>query len=275
MTTTVFWEDNNPQRLLIRLLLLVLTWVIVWLVVRYIGQWVLRLILRAQGFAEDPGGFTIMRRFLRSIAILLGIITSLAILGMTPMLVSTLTTVGVVSIVVGLAIRDVAANFISGVLLLFDQPFSVGDMVAAANVQGRVESITLRSTRIRTLEGPLVTVPNSVIAANAITNFTLSPNRRIELTWKVPLARGLTTEEASAALLNVVVGEPRVLLEPPPHVLLGDVREDSFDLKLIYHIHAEDWPEVESAVKEAMVTRLLAQPANTQAAAVTEQQRNE
>jgi len=174
------------------------------------------------------------------------------------MLVSTLTTVGVVSIVVGLAVRDVAANFVSGVLLLFDQPFSVGDFVAAGNVQGRVEAITLRSTRIRTLDGPLVTMPNSVIAANAITNFTLSPNRRIELTWKVPLARGLTTEQASSALVDLVVGEPRVLTEPSPHVLMGEVREDAFDLKLIYHIHAEDWPEAESAVKVAMVTRLLA-----------------
>jgi small-conductance mechanosensitive channel len=262
MTTTVFWEDTNPQRLLIRILLLAVTWLIVWLVVRYISKWILKLILRAQGFTEDTSGFAVMRRFLRSIVILLGILTSLAILGMTPLLISTLTTVGVVGIVVGLAVRDVAANFVSGVLLLFDQPFSVGDMVAAGNVQGRVEAITLRSTRIRSLEGPLVTVPNSVIAANAITNFTLSPNRRIELTWKVPLARGLTTERASAALLDIVVGEPRVLIEPPPQVVMGDVREDSFDLRLIYHIRAEDWPEVESAVKEAMVARLLAQPAN-------------
>jgi small conductance mechanosensitive channel len=257
MFTTAFWQDNHWQDFALRLLLLAIIWLVVWFVVRYIGRWVLRLILRSRGFTDDDGGFTLLRRTLRALVIITGILSSLAILGLTPLLASTLTTIGIVGIMVGLAVKDVAANFVSGVLLLFDRPFSLGDFVSAGNVQGNVEIISLRSTRIRTPEGPVVTIPNSVIASNAITNYSLSRARRVELTWKLPMDADI--DAASRVLVELATADARVVAAPPPAVTIGDVRDDSFDLRLVTYVQSEDWQAAQSDLKRALVTRLAQQ----------------
>lgn len=253
MFTTAFWQDKGWEELALRLLLLVIVWLIVWVLVRFIGRWIFRLIQRSRGFTEDHAGFATLRRLLRGLVVTTGILSSLAILGLTPLLASTLTTIGIVGIVLGLAVKDVAANFVSGVLLLFDRPFSLGDVVSAGNVQGKVELISLRSTRIRTPEGPVVTVPNSVIAANAITNYTMSRSRRIELTWKLPLDADI--DAASRSLLALAQDDERVAQAPLPEVTMGDVRDDSFDLKLVAYANSEDWLAVQSDLKRKLVER--------------------
>ncbi len=262
MFTTAFWQDNHWQDFALRILLLVVTWLAVWLVVRYIGRWVLRLILRSRGFTDDDGGFTLLRRALKALVIITGILSSLAILGLTPLLASTLTTIGIVGIIVGLAVKDVAANFVSGVLLLFDRPFSLGDFVSAGNVQGNVEVISLRSTRIRTPEGPVVTIPNSVIAANAITNYSMCRARRVELTWKLPLDADI--DAATRMLLELATADARVVSTPPPAVTIGDVRDDSFDLRLVTYVQSEDWQTAQSDLKRALVARLAEQKSQVQ-----------
>ena len=205
VTSIPFWQDNDGERVVLRLVMLVIIWLLVWFVVRFIGRWVLGLIARSRGFTEDGAGFTTLGRLLKGAVIIVGVLSSMAILGLTPLLASTLTSVGVVGIVVGLAVKDVAANFISGILLLFDRPFALGDFVSAGNVQGHVEVISLRSTRLRTPEGPVVTVPNSVIAANAITNFSMSRARRVELTWRLPLDADI--EAASRSLIDLAAAD--------------------------------------------------------------------
>ena len=205
VTSIPFWQDNNGERVVLRLVMLVIIWLLVWFVVRFIGRWVLGLIARSRGFTEDDTGFTMLGRLLKGAVITVGVLSSMAILGLTPLLASTLTSVGVVGIIVGLAVKDVAANFISGILLLFDRPFALGDFVSAGNVQGHVEVISLRSTRLRTPEGPVVTVPNSVVAANAITNFSMSRARRVELTWRLTLDADI--DAASRSLLELAAAD--------------------------------------------------------------------
>jgi small-conductance mechanosensitive channel len=141
-------------------------------------------------------------------------------------------------------------------LLLMDRPFSLGDSVAAGNVQGIVENIALRSTRIRTPDGPVVTIPNSVIAANAITNYTVNPNRQFELVWTLPL--DADADEARQVLLAVAATEPRLTSDIAPQVLVGDVRSSSYDLKLICQAPNGVWPQVQSDLKRALVARVRA-----------------
>jgi len=151
---------------------------------------------------------------------------------------------------------------VSGVLLLFDRPFSLGDFVSAGNVQGNVEVISLRSTRIRTPDGPVVTIPNSVIAANAITNYSLSRARRVELTWKLSLDADI--DAATRTLLELATVDARVVAAPPPAVMIGDVRDDSFDLRLVTYVQSDDWQAAQSDLKRALVARLAEQQSQGQ-----------
>jgi small-conductance mechanosensitive channel len=233
--------------------LIVVTWLLVWLLVRYVGRWLTRFFDRVADQTMDRTGLQVMRSLFNAAIVAVGVLITLALLGLTPLVASMLTAAGVAGIIIGFAVKDVAANTISGMLLLADRPFSLGDSVSAGSVQGTVEKIALRSTRIRSVDGPVVTVPNSVIAANAITNFTVNPNRRFETIWTLPL--DADAEAARQILLQVAAAEPRLTPDVLPQVLVGDIRNGSYDLKLICHAPNAVWGQVQSDLKQALVAR--------------------
>lgn len=246
-------EGTDWSNISARGVLILATWVIVWLLIRYVGRWLTRFTERVADQIPDRTGLQVMRSLINAGIILIGVLITVAALGLAPMVASMLTAAGVAGIIIGFAVKDVAANLISGMLLLADRPFSLGDNVSAGNVQGTIENIALRSTRIRTADGPVVTVPNSVIAANAITNFTVNPVRRFETIWTLPLAAD--AEAAQGILLQVAAAEPRLMSGASPQVLVGDIRNGSYDLKLICQAPNAIWAEVQSDLKRALVAR--------------------
>lgn len=245
------WSDI-PERAL----WILVTWLVVWLLVRYVGRWLTRFIERVSDQMIDRASLNVLHSLLNVVAVSAGVLITLGILGLMPLVTSLLTAAGVAGIIIGFAVKDVAANLISGMLLLMDRPFSLGDVVAAGNVQGVIEDIALRSTRIRTPEGPVVTVPNSIIAANAITNYTVNPVRQFELVWTLPL--DADADEARQVLLALADAEPRLASGSTPQVLVGDVRNSSYDLKLICQAPNGVWAQVQSDLKRALVARVRA-----------------
>lgn len=235
---------------------IVATWLAVWLTIRLADRWLARFIARVDERTIDRTRLNVLRSLLNALVISAGILITLGILGLTTLVSSMLTAAGVMGIIIGFAVKDVAANLISGLLLLTDRPFSLGDSVAAGSVRGVVEDIALRSTRIRTLEGPVVTVPNSVVAANAITNYTVNPMRQFELVWTLPL--DADTDEARQVLLSLAAAEPRLMPSAVPQVLMGEVRSSAYDLRLICQAPNDLWPQIESDLKRAMVARVRA-----------------
>jgi small-conductance mechanosensitive channel len=230
---------------------LLVTWLLVWLLVRYVGRWLTRFFDRVADQTMDRTGLQVMRSLFNAAIVAVGLLITLALLGLTSLVASMLTAAGVAGIIIGFAVKDVAANMISGMLLLADRPFSLGDNVSAGSVQGTVEKIALRSTRIRSVDGPVVTVPNSVIAANAITNFTVNPSRRFETIWTLPL--DADAEAARQILLQVAAAEPRLTPDVLPLVLVGDIRNGSYDLRLICQAPNAVWGQVQSDMKQALV----------------------
>jgi MscS family membrane protein len=92
-----------------------------------------------------------------------------------------------------LAAQDTAANLIGGVVILTEKPFTIGDWIVAGEVEGTVEDITFRSTKVRTFAQAVVTVPNSSLAKEPITNWTRMGRRRINFSlrvaWDTPRAK--------------------------------------------------------------------------------------
>ncbi len=130
------WADISARGVVI-----VITWLLVWLLVRYVGRWLTRFFDRVADQTADRTGLQVMRSLFNAAIIAVGVLITLAVLGLTSMVASMLTAAGVAGIIIGFAVKDVAANFISGMLLLADRPFSLGDVVSAGNVQGTVEKI--------------------------------------------------------------------------------------------------------------------------------------
>lgn len=96
-----------------------------------------------------------------------------------------LTGLGVGGLAVSLAAQDAVSNLISGFIIVFEKPFIVGEYIQTSTIQGTVEEVTMRSTKIRTLEDSVVTVPNSKLTADAIYNISRMDKRLIDLNFGI------------------------------------------------------------------------------------------
>ena len=138
---------------------------------------------------------------------------------------------GAIGIGVGIGLQNLSSNFISGLTLLFEQPIKVGDYIEVDKLAGTVETIAIRSTTIRTINGVFVIVPNSRFLDNNVVNWSYrDPKCRIEVPVRVAEeSDSLTVLEA---LLTAARQEPRILPSPSPEVYFKGIADDAlaFDL---------------------------------------------
>ncbi|WKK74569.2 mechanosensitive ion channel family protein [Marivirga salinae] len=111
----------------------------------------------------------------------IGLFIILDLLNLDKAVTSLLAGVGVIGLALGFAFQDIAANFVSGVILAFRKPFLIDDVVQVGDLMGIVNRTNLRVTVIRTYQGQEVYVPNKDVLSNAITNYSILGERRIDL----------------------------------------------------------------------------------------------
>lgn len=110
-----------------------------------------------------------------------GVFVALGVLQLDTVLTSALAGVGIVGLALGFAFQDIAQNFVSGILITLRRPFTDGDLVETNGFFGTIEGVDLRATRIRTLQGQLVRIPNGSVYGNPIVNFDQARSRRVDL----------------------------------------------------------------------------------------------
>jgi small-conductance mechanosensitive channel len=138
---------------------------------------------------------------------------------------------GAFGVGIGFGLQNVVNNFVSGLILLFERPMRIGDVVEIGGVNGHVRRIGIRSSTIETFEGAEVIVPNGSLIAERLTNWTFSSyQRRIEI--PVGVAYGSDPEEVLALLQRVAAGHPDVLDDPPPQALFVGFGPSSLDFTL-------------------------------------------
>ncbi len=134
-------------------------------------------------------------------------------------LTSWLTSAGIVGIAVGFAAKDTLSNLFSGIFIVADSPYKVGDYVVLDNtIRGEVLEIGMRSTRLLTRDDIEVTVPNAVIANAQIVNETGGPHEKMRVRVKVDAAYGSDVDRVEQVLLGCVNGVEHVCTEPAPRV---------------------------------------------------------
>ncbi len=130
------------------------------------------------------------------VLVVIVVLTAVAALGVPT--TNFLAIVGAAGLAVGLALKDSLSNFSSGVMLVFFRPFQVGDQIEAAGVSGVVESIGMFSAVLKTPDNRVITVPNSLVYAGTITNFT----RRARAASISSIAIGYEADIADAKQLH-------------------------------------------------------------------------
>lgn len=181
----------------------------------------------------------------------LGILVAVDALGFRPQTV--VTGLGLTSLALGFALKDIISNFVSGLLILALRPFQIGDQIVMEGVEGSVERIRLRATEIRTYGGRLVLVPNAELFTSRLTNNTASPVRRgrvrLFLGYDADLRRAMEVVREAAA------GADGVLPEPPAAVRIADLGQDDLVLEARFWTDSRrsDFVATRAAVREAVV----------------------
>ncbi|MDF1799124.1 MAG: mechanosensitive ion channel family protein [Planctomycetota bacterium] len=145
-----------------------------------------------------------------------------------------LASAGVVGIAVGFAAQDTLSNLFSGVFLIADGPFGVGDyIVLDTGDRGRVEHIGLRSTRLLTRDDVLITIPNAVIGGGRITNQSSGGSQRMRVKIPVQVAYGSDIDQLREILLEIAAAEPLVLEFPEPNVRFRAMADSGLNFELM------------------------------------------
>jgi len=149
-------------------------------------------------------------------------------------LTSWLASAGIVGIAVGFAAKDTLANLFSGVFILADAPYKVGDFVVLdGGLRGEVQEIGIRSTRILTRDDVQVTVPNAVIGNGRIVNETGGPYDKMRVRVKVSAAYGSDVDQVRDVLLACTEGAPWLADDPVPRVRFRTFGDSGLDFELL------------------------------------------
>lgn len=137
---------------------------------------------RAKGETDrafDEQLFPIIRKSLKVFVVVVATLVTLDNIGVN--ITAALASLSIGGLAIGLAAQDTLANLFGAISVFADKPFRIGDRIKLENIEGTVESIGLRSTRVRNLDGFLITVPNKMMGNAAITNITRRPNIKTEM----------------------------------------------------------------------------------------------
>ncbi|HEY9769442.1 MAG TPA: mechanosensitive ion channel family protein [Coleofasciculaceae cyanobacterium] len=141
-------------------------------------------------------------------------------------------TLGVGSVAIGFAFQDIFKNFLAGIILLVEEPFRIGDEVVIGDYEGKVENISIRTTKIRTYKGERVLLPNSTVFTDAVKVVTAYDYRRTDLGVGVDYNTSLP--QAKKLLAQTIASVSGVMTEPVPEIDVVNFGESSIDFVVRY-----------------------------------------
>lgn len=142
-----------------------------------------------------------------------------------------------------LAAQDTVKNIFGGVVILTEKPFTIGDWIATPSVEGTVEELTFRSTKIRTFAQSLVTVPNSTLANEAITNWSEMGRRRISYQLRVPFSTPQDKLKRSVDTIRTMLQNHEAIDQQTLFVHVDKFSEDSIEIMLYFFTKTTVWGE--------------------------------
>ena len=176
----------------------------------------------------DPTAANFVQTMLKYVLLTIGIVTALGRVGVNT--ASILTSLGVAGLTLGFAAKDALSNMISGIFIFWDRPFVIGDLVEVGGEYGRVESITMRSTRVVTPDGRMLAVPNSTVVNSTVASYTNFPHLRLDISFTVGVGENLG--EVRGIALGVCDHNDQLMSEPPPEVVVTALNDYNVAMQL-------------------------------------------
>ena len=196
-----------------------------------VGMWLAGLVSKIVSKAMERTKIgtevvTFTHSFVKNAVKVLVIIAVLGTLGFN--IASLITTLGAATVAIGLALQDSLKNVASGITILINKPFKVGDFLETGGLQGTVTKIDISNTRLMTLDNKEIIIPNSNISASNIINYSSQENRRVDLSYGVSYNTDI--DFAKKVVKEVIAKQKLILKDPEPFIAIGKHEDSSIEL---------------------------------------------
>tara|TARA_Y100000588_G_scaffold390551_1_gene496368 strand:- start:581 stop:1357 length:777 start_codon:yes stop_codon:yes gene_type:complete len=157
---------------------------------------------------------------------------------------------GVFTVALSFASQTAASNLVSGIFLIFESPFKVGDTITVKNITGVVDSIDLLSTIIISVDNKKIRVPNETIVKSEITNMSSKPIRRIDLILGISYDSNI--DEVKQVLMDIADKNPDVLGDPAPNVIINQFADSAIEIKFMAWVASLQYGSVKNQLNHAI-----------------------
>ena len=247
--------ERVPQLMLALLVLLFASWIS-----RFIANRLHLLKVRSQ----NPYMSGLVRTIVRTAIMLVAVLIALDLIGLTSVVGAVLGSAGVVGLVLGFAFREIAENYIAGILLSVRRPFEPGDHVVIENREGKVISLNSRATVLMTLDGSHLQLPNSLVFKSIVLNYSKNPKRRFDFAMLIDGSQSIS--ESQTLAMAAIAQIDGVLDDPAPAWTVVEFGAAGIQLRFFGWIdqHNSDMAKVRSEairqVKAAFTTAGIEAP---------------
>ncbi len=199
----------------------------------------------------DSGTSYTLARITQYLIITIGVLVSFNFVGIN---LSSLTVIfGLLSVGIGFGLQNITSNFISGLIILFERPISVGDRVMVNQIEGDIVEINIRATMVRTVNNILIVVPNSEFVSKDVINYSHGDSTyRLDVNVGVSYSSDL--DNVLKALQEVADNNSSVMQNPEPEVFLNEFGDSSWNMQLRTWIpDVKQYPKVRNELNQAIV----------------------
>ncbi len=190
----------------------------------------------------------LIRRFVFYSIFAIFVVTSLQHLGFQ--LSVLLGAAGVFTVAISFASQTAASNLISGIFLLFEHPFKVGDTIEVKGITGVIDSIDLLSTKLKTSDNKLVRIPNEAMIKSEITNLSYFSTRRLDIIVEVAYDCNIT--RVKSMLMDIAEQSEYVLKDPSPNVTINNFANSAVELKFMVWVYTSEVSTARNILQETI-----------------------
>ncbi|MDQ6904548.1 MAG: mechanosensitive ion channel [Bacteroidota bacterium] len=262
---TLYW--NKFLLMLPRIVLAIVLLIIVFYIAAYIARLLKK---RLSGEEHDPLFVKFLSKITKVAVIICGIILAMQTLGLTGVASGLLAGAGISAFIFGFAFKDIAENFLGGVILAFNRPFSLNDTIVIREFSGHIIALNFRTTHIKTFDEGDVFIPNAIVIKEPLTNLTR--DGKIRLNFVVGIAYEDNITDAIAAILEAMEPIADIKQDIKPFTVVEELSVSTVNLKVYFWANTFDYrkgvlqikSEVIIKVKEALEAKGFSLPADIQ-----------
>lgn len=244
-----YWEQL--LYMLPRLLIAALVMGIVWIGASRLRTW---LAAKLSAHSDDPLLTDFLTQVGRWVLVLMGLVLALNIMGFSGVVGGILGAAGLSAFVVGFAFKDIAENFLAGIILAFNRPFGVNDTVKIQDMFGQITKLNLRTTEMGTFDGRDISIPNAIVLKEPLINYTRDGYIRQDFVVGVDY-----DDDVSAAInliLEQVRKEPEVLAEREPFAVVDELAASTVNVKVFFWTSTDDYRRATLELRSRVMNRV-------------------